>query len=139
MNALCNEILAAINRNVRIRSAWDAGVQEYVLELLETLDERIRYEGRNPANYDELKQWLLNGAHSWRHYSWSGCSLAYDAEIAERLCTPSELKKTRNGERKPNAREEWLDVQARALAQASMHIRFSYVYAVPAAIKCVNN
>ena len=50
-------------------------------------------------------------------------SIIYDSDIAERLCTPSELKKTRNGERKPNSREEWLDVQARALRQA-----FSRIY-----------
>ena len=45
-------------------------------------------------------------------------SLIYNEDIAERLCTPSELKKTRHGERRPNAREEWLDTQARALFQA---------------------
>jgi hypothetical protein len=44
-------------------------------------------------------------------------------DIAERLCTPSELKKTRHGDRKPNSREEWLDVQARALYQASNRIK----------------
>lgn len=42
----------------------------------------------------------------------------YDGDIAAALCTPSELKKTRNGDRRPNSREEWLDVQARALRQA---------------------
>jgi hypothetical protein len=38
------------------------------------------------------------------------------------FCTPSELKKTHNGERKPNKNEEWLDVQARALNQAAKMI-----------------
>ena len=49
--------------------------------------------------------------------------MIYDGDIAERLCCPSELKKTRNGERRPNSREEWLDVQARALRQASYMVR----------------
>lgn len=45
-------------------------------------------------------------------------ALVYDGDIAAALCNPSELKKTRNGERRPNSQEEWLDVQARALRQA---------------------
>lgn len=53
-------------------------------------------------------------------------SYIYDADIAEALSNPSELKKTKNGERKPNNREEWLNVQARALNQSSnMIIRLS--------------
>lgn len=51
-------------------------------------------------------------------YSWGGSALVYDGDIAAALCNPSELKKTRNGKRRPNSREEWLDVQARALYQA---------------------
>ena len=100
------------------RSAWDKGVTVYALELVEELEERAEYEKRDPAPGAELREWLLNGAHDWKQYSWGGCALCYDEQIAERLCTPSELKKTRNGERRPNASEEWLDVQARALYQA---------------------
>lgn len=66
---------------------------------------------------------LLNGASNWSQYSWGGCSLIYDRDIAERTCNPSELKKTRNCERKPNSRKEYLDVQARALFQAAQRIR----------------
>lgn len=40
-------------------------------------------------------------------------------DIAARVCTPSELKRTHNGERYPNSREIWLDVQACALSQAA--------------------
>ena len=47
---------------------------------------------------------------------------AYDCDIAERLCNPSELKTKRGGELKPNSCEEWLDVQARALFQACNRI-----------------
>jgi len=65
---------------------------------------------------------MLNGAQNWYQYSWGGCSLIYDRDIAERLCTPSELKRTKNGERRPNQNEEWLDVQARALRQAARKI-----------------
>lgn len=62
------------------------------------------------------------GAPNWKEYSWGGSSLVYDNDIAKRLSTKTELKMTRNGERRPNAREEWLDVQARALYQADMMI-----------------
>ena len=104
------------------RSAWGRGVNAYALELVEELRERAAYEGRNPEPGKECREWMLNGAQDWAQYSWGGSSLIYDVDIAERLCTPSELKKTRNGERRPNSREEWLDVQARALYQASNRI-----------------
>ena len=97
------------------RSAWDKGVTIYALELLEEYAERAAYEGRQAANTAEFKEWLKNGASDWDQYSWGGSSLIYNSDIAERLCCPSELKKTRNGERRPNSHEEWLDTQARAL------------------------
>lgn len=101
------------------RSAWDKGVTIYALELLEEYAERAAYEGRQATNTAEFKEWLKNGASDWNQYSWGGSSLIYNSDIAERLCCPSELKKTRNGERRPNSREEWLDTQARALCQAA--------------------
>lgn len=98
------------------RSAWDKAVTTYALELIEEFAE-------NYADNEEItKEKLLNGASDWNQYSWGGSSLIYDYDIAERTCTPSELKKTRNGERRPNSREEWLDVQARALFQACNRI-----------------
>lgn len=76
------------------RSAWDKGVTVYALELVEELKERATYEGRNPEPGAECREWMLNGAQDWAQYSWGGSSLIYDSDIAERLCTPSELKKT---------------------------------------------
>lgn len=104
------------------RSAWNKGVTLYAWELVEELAERARYEGRNPETVKECKEWMLNGAQDWNQYSWGGSSLIYDCDIAARLCCPSELKKTRDGERRPNSREEWLDVQARALFQACSRV-----------------
>ena len=88
------------------------------LELLEELPKNVEY-----GSIQSLEADLLNGAQDWNQYSWGGCSLIYDEDIAKRVCTLSELKKTRNGERRPNSREEWLDTQARALSQAARHIR----------------
>ena len=99
------------------RSAWSKGVKAYALELLDQFEENndagTEFYG-SPANRKEL----LNGAQDWNQYSWGGCALIYNSDIAERTCSPSELKKTKNGEWRPNRREEWLDVQARALYQA---------------------
>lgn len=87
-----NELLEAIN-NSKARSAWDKGVKLYAYELVEALEvEEI------PQDKAELKSLLLNGAADWKQYSWGGCSLIYDCDIAERLCCPSELKKTKGGE-----------------------------------------
>lgn len=95
------------------RSAWAKAVKLYAYELVEEMDETEEFYG-SPADRKEL----LNGATDWSQYSWDGCSFVYDEDIAKRLCSPSELKKTKNGEWRPNCREEWLDAQARALSQA---------------------
>lgn len=108
------------------RSAWGRGVTAYAVDLLEDLNEAIEggYFDADDLNAPAMvKRAMLNGADDWGAFSWGGCSLIYDGDIAERLCTPSELKKTYNGERRPNASEEWLDTQARALTQASKRAR----------------
>lgn len=110
----------------RTRSAWDRGVNAYALELLESLEEAAAggwFDRENLKAPKLLAKALLNGADDWQQFSWGGSSLIYNEDIAERLCNPSELKKTRNGERRPNSREDWLDVQARALYQASSRIK----------------
>lgn len=104
------------------RSAWDKGVSVYSYELLEQLQEAAEggyFKAEQISSGNAIREAMLNGASDWSQYSWGGSALIYDGDIAERLCNPSELKKTRNGERRPNSREEWLDVQARALFQAA--------------------
>lgn len=96
------------------RSAWRRGVIKYAFEMLYDVDERAAL----PMEPRDLEAEALNGARDWSAFSWGGCSLIYDEDVARRLCTPSELKRTKNGERRPNSREAWLDVQARALFQA---------------------
>ena len=120
-----NSIINTVN-NSNPRSAWNKGVKLYALELLEDLKEGIEggwYYDDDITAPRILEKMLLNGASSWSEYSWGGCSLIHNGEIAERLCTLSELKKTRNGERKPNKEEEWIDTQARALYQAAQLIK----------------
>ena len=108
------------------RSAWCKGVNAYAFDLVYELDEAIKDHGRNPCNYKELKEWCLNGADDWTTYSYNGCSLCYDTDIAKRLCTPSELKKKRGGVLNPSSRETWFDVQARALYQAFERVKVAF-------------
>lgn len=100
------EITAAIEA-IKPRGAWDTAVKIYALELLDEM------EGEFSADK------LLNGAETWSEYSYGGSALIYDAGIAERLCSLSELKRKWGGELVPNAMESWLDCQARALSQAA--------------------
>lgn len=100
--------------SLKMRSAWSKGVQYYALFLLERYDEYTDY---NP-NLPLTETTLLNGAKDWKHYSEGGNALIYDEQIAQTLCNPTELKITKNGQRQPNKRETWIQVQARALFQA---------------------
>lgn len=110
--------------NEKGRSAWRRGVIEYAWELIDNVEQSVNYLGlRENDNIVITDRDMLNGANSWHDYSWGGSSLIYDTDIAQVLCTPSELKKTDNGRRRPNKSDEWLDVQARALTQAAHLIK----------------
>ena len=118
-----NEIKSELEKR-NDRSAWDIGVTEYALDLLEELTE-YREHVNADMMVDPLKveYELLNGAADWVQYSWGGGSLVYDFDIATRLCCPSELTRNHDGERRPNRNEQWLDTQARALYQAAQRIK----------------
>ena len=103
------------------RSAWGRGVNGYAVDMLQQIADYYKdgyISADDLATCATAEAVALNGARNWSEYSWGGSALVYDGDIAAALCTPSELKRTRNGERRPNSREEWLDVQARALRQA---------------------
>lgn len=120
-NNTLNKAFEHINSKTA-RSAWERGVREYAADLLDSLDEAITdgWLDADDLNASRLvERAMLNGASDWKQYSEGGCSLCYDGQIAERLCAPWELKKTDNGRKDPNPRERWIDVQSRALFQAS--------------------
>jgi hypothetical protein len=107
------EIEKALEKE-KARSAWGKGVIEYAFDILDNIDDEEITEKN-----------LLGGADNWREwreYSYGGCALIYDVDICHRLCTPSEIKKTKDGDRRPNDHETWMDVQARALYQAARMI-----------------
>lgn len=106
------------------RSAWSEGVRNFAVDLF---DEYVR-DHKGLAEWDILTEKiteadLLNGAEDWSQYSWGGCALIYDGDICKALCSLSEQKRYNNGELRYKHGEEWLDVQARALAEASRLVR----------------
>ena len=112
-----DDIAKAIDTK-KTRGAWAAGVKIYAQMIIEEIAERADWEGREPENINELKEWALNGAQDWKHASEGGCYLIYNYDIAKTLCNPTELKRTHDGAKDPNNRETWIDVQTRALYQA---------------------
>lgn len=116
-----NEIRARLEA-IKTRSCWDRGVKGFALNLLRSYIGICEYCNNNGQPVPELNEaTLLNGAADWREYCEGGLSLVYDRDIAERLCSPSELKRktSRNGWiLEPNQAETWVKVQGRALAQA---------------------
>lgn len=120
--ALADTIRAELNAR-HDRSAWDKAVTLYALDLLDDVQKGADNMERLPLDGAELERWALNSASCWEQYSNGGCSICYNADIAARVCTPSELKRKHNGAYEPNSRETWLDVQARALYQACNRIR----------------
>lgn len=99
------------------RSAWRRGVRQYAIDLLDSFPDYRDITSENCLGI------LLNGAVSWKEWAYGGCGLVYDVDIAERLCTPSELLKKRGGELEPSSHEPWLDVEARAVGQAAAAIK----------------
>lgn len=113
------------------RSAWARGVRAYAEELCGNLRTAVAYAAETGApsplaDRETVRAVLLNGAQDWSEYSRGGCALIYDGDIAARVCTPSELRRTHGGQRDPNPREAWLDVQARALCQAGAAVLAAY-------------
>ena len=117
-------ILKDIERLKGMRSAWGKGLKVYMSEFIEDMSMGTFQELTQKANFKDFETLLLNGAKNWHDYSWGGCSLIYNEDIAKRLCNPSELKKTKDGQNRPNSHEDWLDTQKRALYQACRKLYF---------------
>lgn len=102
-----------------IERAQVRGVKAYALEMLERFEEWREWNEANGESVPELDQCTaLNGAKDWRAWSYGGLGLVYNAYIAERLCTPSELRKLDGGARVPAGAATWCDIEARAAFQA---------------------
>ena len=110
------ELLLKLEKEIlEARGRWSQAVAQDAYDLIEKSEHEYFIT-------DGLMEDLLCGASDWRDYSYGGCAYCYNSDIASHYCTPSELKRTKNGMLKPNKMENWLDVQARALYQAYMLI-----------------
>lgn len=113
------ELLNAIEHK-STRSAWSKGVKKYACEVVDAIEtDAFAFEST-----EELKRILLNGARDWAQYSEGGCALVYNQDIAERLLTPSELRKF--SDKFGNLKHDdmrYIRLQAQALTQAWMIIR----------------
>ena len=106
------------------RSAWNQAVLSDAVDLVQNLN-----CSELPNSWEALRALLLNGARNWQEYSYGGCALVYDEDIARHYCTNAELRKVTRADGtisdRANAAETWLDVQARALSQSAILIRES--------------
>lgn len=107
-----SKLLEILRSEKPARSAYKCGVQAYAVDVVDEIDKDDIKLNDISYKYDIAKR-----------DSYGGCYLIYDEDIARRLCCPSELKRVKYGEKDPNSRETWLDVQARALYQARLHVR----------------
>lgn len=124
MKATAKNIQAVANEveKAKTRSAWSKGVKAYALEMLERFEESRQWCEANGESVPELDEvTALNGASDWNAWAYGGCGLVYDSVIAERLCTPSELRKLQyktGAMKQPAPCTNWLDIEARAARQA---------------------
>lgn len=103
------------------RSAWSRGVNNIAIDMVsEILENSNANDAPHFNRVDDFSQHFYGV--SLREAVDGGCFLIYDYDIAENFCTPSELKRVKNGERNPNSRERWLDVMYRGAYQAIRHI-----------------
>lgn len=121
-NIYTNELRKLVEQ-IPNTSAWKRGVKEYTDELLDNLEERAQSYERLPKDEKELESWLLKGARNWENYSYRGYSLKFNRQIAERLCTSSELKKKDGGRIAPSRHDNWFNEQAKALNYAYLRIK----------------
>ena len=98
MSTTKKQLLAAVSAHKCGRSAWARGVKAYAVELVDGLN-----DSADLSNERLLEKELLNGA-----------------------ANPSELTRCKGGDRQPNSRESWIELQARALWQAASLVRRAY-------------
>lgn len=113
INILISEV-----RNTKAYSAWDSGVKDYALMLLEN----TTFPDNEVTSADELRCTLLNGAYNWQEYSQNGYALLFNEDIASMLCTQTELRRNKHGKYNPNDTVTWIDLQAVALNEAYLLI-----------------
>lgn len=97
------------------RSYWNRGVASLIRDYGdEVLGE---HDGEIISARDFYKLWNC-GAETLRDAVYDGSFDIWKYDIAKRLCTPSKFKKSNEGMRRPNKRQDWIDVELIAVQQA---------------------
>ncbi len=114
-------------RNERVNarcSKQEKGIFQTAEEiLLETSDRK----GGMKAKATNQETAFLGGAPNWQRYAEGACSQCFsDVAIAERYCTPSQLRRNRHGELPPRKGFSWMDVEAAACYAAWRKICIAY-------------
>lgn len=102
------------------RTAWEKGVRacaddlfsDYIKKALGILDIEVRIGKITEAD-------LLRGVPNWNRYSRGGMALVSNMDICRRFCTKAVFKKRMGGLVQPPTGGDWLDLQAKALAEAA--------------------
>lgn len=114
-NNLESKVWGAYGTSKRRLSAWKLGVMFAAITMIHNAKEALTYE-----NCEKV---LLNGAKDWQDYSYGNMGLVHDYQIVEAYCTPSQRKRANNGAKRPNKKETWKDIQAKALYEAFLLIQ----------------
>lgn len=123
-----SDMHAYISDIERKRGQWNKATAYYAYFLLDSYIEICKWHAdQNEAIPPLSLDLVLNGASGWHQYSYGGCALVYDGDIATVVFTPAQFAKWEQG-RKVTA-EPLLDIQARALAAGWRVLKSAQRYA----------
>lgn len=123
-----SDLRTYISETERKRGQWNKATAYYADFLLDSYIEICKwYADQNEAIPALSLDTVLNGASGWHQYSYGGCALVYNGDIAKVVFTPAQFAKWEQG-RKVTA-EPLLDIQARALAAGWRVLKSAQRYA----------
>ena len=109
--------------NESCRSKWERAVRDYALEMISQCEEKNITSYKELINHADAKN--MDDYAIAKDLSEGGCFEICNADIAKRLCTPSELKRCtrKDGTIRDLPHETWIDVQTRAVYQAILLLK----------------
>lgn len=123
-----SDLRTYISDTERKRGQWNKATAYYADLLLDSYIEICKWcADQNEAIPALSLDTVLSGASGWRQYSYGGCALVCDVDIAKVVFTPAQFAKWEQG-RKVTA-EPLLDIQARALAAGWRVLKSAQRYA----------
>lgn len=106
--------------NESCRSHWERAVRDYALWIISKCNKKDITSYKELLDHCNAKN--MDDYAIAKALSEGGCFEICDADIAKRLCTPSEFKRYTHKDGtisdRPNRNETWIDVQTRAVYQA---------------------